>query len=304
MEAVNDVGIAAAHVIGYHPTEDMLVLERLEGRGDFHNVVHREHRDGVARRFIEVLAQLHAHEPGEFGLDSTMAVPITPHDHALGELEIAERLLVGVPLPPEPLLTFGRRWLRRNVPVAVEHTCFIQGDTGPGNFVFNDRDLWLVDFELAHFGDPMEDLAAVCIRDMVTPFADLGSLFAYYDRLTAWPLDLDRVRYHRVSKCVRSLIAIQSLAEHGRERADLLVWWSYRALYLRSACQALAEAMGIDFATLGDPGLAATSRSATAWSALHTLLASDLEEMARAKPEGTRPGARAGPGRGRRVGKR
>jgi hypothetical protein len=209
-----------------------------------------------------------------------MTVPLTAEDHALGELETAERLLAAMSLRPEPVLTFGRRWLRRHVPTPVEHTCFIQGDTGPGNFVFDDQDVWLVDFELAHFGDPMEDLAAVCIRDMVTPFADLRGLFAKYDKLTSWPLDLDRVRYHRVSKCVRSLIAIVSLAEHGQRRADTLIWWSYRALYLRSACQALAEAMGIEFATLRDPALAGTPRSATEWTALHELLSSDLQELA------------------------
>jgi hypothetical protein len=232
------------------------------------------------------LVDLHSHEPSEFGLDAVMAVPLTPEQHALGELEIAERLSATVQLNPEPLLSFARSWLRRNVPAHVERTCFIQGDTGPGNFVFDDHDVWLVDLEIAHFGDPMEDLAAVCIRDMVTPFGDLRRLFARYRDLTDWPLDLDRVRYHRVSKCVRSLMAIVSLAEHGHQRGELLTWWSYRALYVRSACQALAEAIGIDLAALRDPAAAPVPRSETAWTALHRLLALDLDDLATADQPG------------------
>jgi aminoglycoside phosphotransferase (APT) family kinase protein len=244
--------------------------------------VDRAQRDRIADRFVEVLADLHGHEPAQFGLDDVMAVPVTAEQHALGELEIAERLCDGVELSPEPVLSFARRWLRRNVPTRTERTCFIQGDTGPGNFVFDDKEVWLVDLEIAHFGDPMEDLAAVCIRDMVTPFGDLRTLFRRYRDLTDWPLDLDRVRYHRVSKCVRSLMAIVSLAEHGHQRGELLTWWSYRALYVRAACQALAEAIGIDFATLREPADPSTLGSKTAWTALHELLALDLDDLAAA----------------------
>jgi aminoglycoside phosphotransferase (APT) family kinase protein len=282
IQAITKVGIPTPRFVGYEPTAQVLVLERIDGRGDFHNLADQAHRDRIADRFVEVLADLHRHEPSQFGLDGVMAMPLTAEQHALGELEIAERLSNAVELNPEPILSFARRWLRRNVPARIERTCFIQGDTGPGNFVFDDKDVWLVDLEIAHFGDPMEDLAAVCIRDMVTPFGDLRRLFRRYGELTDWPLNLDRVRYHRVSKCVRSLMAIVSLAEHGNQRGELLTWWSYRALYIRGACQALAEAIGIDFATLRDPTPQSRSGSKTAWTALHELLALDLDDLAAA----------------------
>jgi hypothetical protein len=78
-------------------------------------------------------------------------------------------------------------------------------------------------------------------------------------------------------------MAIVSLAEHGHQRGELLTWWSYRALYIRSACQALAEAIGVDFGTLRDPSVVCTSRSKTAWTSLHELLALDLDDLAAAK---------------------
>ena len=34
---------------------------------------------------------------------------------------------------------FGRRWLLNHVPRAVERTVLLQGDTGPGNFMFENH---------------------------------------------------------------------------------------------------------------------------------------------------------------------
>jgi aminoglycoside phosphotransferase (APT) family kinase protein len=246
IRALSMLGVPTPAFVGFHPGEQILVLERINGRGDFHHIEDGLRRDRIATRFIEVLADLHHRKPGEFELGHVMRVPKSPEDHALGELEIAEPLYDAADLSPEPIVALGRKWLRENVPEHVDHTCFVQGDTGPGNFVFDGENVWLVDLEISHFGDPMEDLAAICVRDMVSPFADLRSLFSLYDSLTPWALDLNRVRYHRVSKCVRSLMAIVSLAERGHQHGEVLTWIGLRALYVRGACQALAEAMGLD----------------------------------------------------------
>jgi aminoglycoside phosphotransferase (APT) family kinase protein len=277
--ALTRVGVPTPAFVGFHPGAQVLVLERKPGRGDFHNIEDAGSRRRLARRFIAVLADLHRRRPEDLDLDATMAVPVSDDDHALAELGIAERLYDAAELSPEPVVTLGRRWLRRHVPAGVDHTCFVQGDTGPGNFVFDGDDISLVDFEISHFGDPMEDLAAVCVRDMVTPFADLRVLFAEYQTLVDWRLDHSRVRYHRVSKCVRSLMAIVSLAELGHQRGEVLTWWAYRVLYVRSACQALAEAMGLDFADVRDPIVVDDPGGRSSWAVLHDLLGADLDDL-------------------------
>jgi len=278
--ALTRLGVPTPAFVGFHTGAQLLVLERKPGRGDFHNIDDPERRRSLGRRFIAVLADLHRRRPEDFHLGATMSIPVSDEDHALAELRIAEQLYDAVPLSPEPVITLGRRWMRRHIPASVDHTCFVQGDTGPGNFVFDGDDIWLVDLEISHFGDPMEDLAAVCVRDMVTPFVDLRVLFAEYEALTDWRLDHSRIRYHRVSKCVRSLMAIVSLAELGHQRGEMLTWWAYRALYVRSACQALAEAMGLDFPDRRQPIVAPDPAGRPSWSALHDLLGSDLEGVA------------------------
>jgi aminoglycoside phosphotransferase (APT) family kinase protein len=281
VRSLTDLGVPTPAFVGFHPGAQVLVLERKPGRGDFHNLEDHERRHRLSRRFIEVLADLHRHRADDFHLDATMSVPVTDEDHALAELHIAEPLYDAAGLSPEPVITFGRRWMRRHVPNEVDHTCFVQGDTGPGNFVFHGDDVWFVDFEISHFGDPMEDLAAICVRDMVTPIVDLRSLFAQYQSLVDWRLDHSRIRYHRVSKCVRSLMAIVSLAELGHQPGELLTWWAYRALYVRGACQALAEAMGLDFDEVRGPNPANHAPSRSPWTALHDLLDADLADLSR-----------------------
>ncbi len=292
IRALTEAGVPTPGFVGFHPDAQVLVLERVPGWGDLRDAGAPGLRDRVIGRFVEVLADLHTRDPAGFGLDAHMRIPQGADEHALGELTIAEARYDAAPLGVEPAITWGRQWLRDHVPPAVDRTSFVQGDTGPGNFVFDDdADVWLVDLEISHFGDPMEDLAAVCIRDMVTPFADLPALFRQYDRLTGWDLDLDRVRYHRVSKCVRSLIAIVSLNELGNQREEALTWLGYRALYTRALCQAIGEAMHLDGTAWRDPTIVPEPAGPRPEAALHDVLGADLADRARAMepPTGDAP---------------
>ena len=243
VDALTRAGVPTPRFVAYEPDAKVLLLERAKGRSDFVAIEDPARRDRISGHFIEVIADLHALDADSLGLDA-LAIPRTPGEMALAELEIGERLFDGAGYAPEPIVTLSRQWLYANVPRAEVHPCFVQGDTGPGNFMFEgDRVTHLVDWEISHFGDPMEDLAAICVRDMVTPFAHLPTLFARYAEVSGTPVDLDRVRYHRVSKCVRSLFAILSFTSEPSDAPEFAIWQAWRLLYIKSACQALIEAM-------------------------------------------------------------
>jgi aminoglycoside phosphotransferase (APT) family kinase protein len=245
VEALTRVGVPTPRFVAFEPDAKVLLLERVRGRSDFHAITDADQRARMAMQFIDMIAALHAIAPADLGLDS-LGVPRTPDDIALTELRIGEALFDRRTTAPEPILTLSRRWLRAHVPRRPMPVCFLQGDTGPGNFVFDgDRVTHLVDWEIAHFGDPMEELAAICIRDMVTPFTHLPTLFARYAEIRGEAIDLDRVRYHRVSKCVRSLFAILTYTDTPSPDPQFAVWQAWRHLYLKSACQALGEAADV-----------------------------------------------------------
>jgi hypothetical protein len=51
------------------------------------------------------------------------------------------------------------------------------------------------------------------------------------------------------------------------------------ALYVRSACQALAEAMGLDFSAVRDPTIPLVPTGRSPWTALHELVEADLADL-------------------------
>ena len=70
------------------------------------------------------------------------------------------------------------------------------------------------------------------------------------------------------------------LGRTGHQRGEVLTWWAYRALYVRSACQAVAEAMGTDLDELRDGTVGTTDPAPTTWTPLHDLLEADLADVA------------------------
>lgn len=66
-------------------------------------------------------------------------------------------------LRPEPVLAAAIRWLERHLPAASGPPALVHGDFRSGNFLVGpqSRLLAILDWEMAHIGDPMEDLAWV-----------------------------------------------------------------------------------------------------------------------------------------------
>jgi aminoglycoside phosphotransferase (APT) family kinase protein len=66
-------------------------------------------------------------------------------------------------IQPEPVAMAAIRWLQANVPPPSGPPALVHGDFRSGNFLVgaDNRLLALLDWEMAHVGDPMEDLAWV-----------------------------------------------------------------------------------------------------------------------------------------------
>ena len=78
-------------------------------------------------------------------------------------------------------------------------TVMVQGDTGPGNFMYADGVVTaVVDWELAHFGDPMDDIAWLSLRTVQDTFTDFPARLAEYEQLSGHRIDDDRVWYYRL----------------------------------------------------------------------------------------------------------
>jgi aminoglycoside phosphotransferase (APT) family kinase protein len=91
---------------------------------------------------------------------------------------------------PHPTFRLGINWLRRHAPSHVPEPVLVHGDFRLGNFLATRSGLAAVlDWEIAHLGDPMEDIAWLCLRtwrfgedqNSVGGFGDLETLRSAYE---------------------------------------------------------------------------------------------------------------------------
>jgi aminoglycoside phosphotransferase (APT) family kinase protein len=83
---------------------------------------------------------------------------------AESELSRFETTFRSIAPEPHPAFELAFRWLKRNLPAAAE-TTLVHGDFRMGNLIVGPEGVRAVlDWELAHTGDPMEDLAWMCVR--------------------------------------------------------------------------------------------------------------------------------------------
>jgi aminoglycoside phosphotransferase (APT) family kinase protein len=104
------------------------------------------------------------------------------------QLEAYQKILLDMG-EPHPVFDVVCRWLEKNRPSST-HSVLVHGDFRLGNVVVGATGLHAVlDWELAHLGDPMEDLGWLCVRAWrfggALPVAGLGEyeeLFDAYER--------------------------------------------------------------------------------------------------------------------------
>lgn len=204
-KALSDTDVTAPHLLAVHPHHQAIITELKPGRADFRSLADDGERAVIAREFIEAIARLHM-------------IPFPPG--VLRDLRGSERIAdcVRVELDTwyamyaetgssDPLIELAMEWLHDNLPDPNEAPVLVHGDAGPGNFLFDEGHLTaLIDWELAHPGDPMEDIAWFSMRSVMEPVPDFIGNVRHYEKVTGKPVDLARILYHRVFVSARVVI--------------------------------------------------------------------------------------------------
>jgi aminoglycoside phosphotransferase (APT) family kinase protein len=253
MRALGGAGIPVPAVHAVHPEREAVLLDRVPGDTWFYRIRDPEEQVAVAQDFIRTLAAVHRLEPGS--LDVPGLGPVrSAREHAL---ERIAQIRVRGTAPDgsmDPLVRLSADWLERNVPEDDGRVVLVQGDTGPGNFLYRDgRVTAVLDWELCHWGDPMDDIAWLSLRTVQDTFTHLPDRLAEYAAASGHPIDVDRVWYYRVF--AETTMATlnpdeEPRADDGQAAAqkDVGNMMLYRQLHRRLWLEALDVVMGLGLA--------------------------------------------------------
>jgi aminoglycoside phosphotransferase (APT) family kinase protein len=117
------------------------------------------HREKVGRQFWDVLGRISAADVDAIGLGDLEgerdANKAWRHEIARWEKVVDED-----EREPQPIARAAIRWLKRNPPSPAQKLSVVHGDYRTGNFLFDGQgDIRaILDWEMAHLGDPLEDL--------------------------------------------------------------------------------------------------------------------------------------------------
>jgi aminoglycoside phosphotransferase (APT) family kinase protein len=180
------------------------VMDRVEGETIARKILRDDEyaaaRPVMARQCGEIAARIHALPEA--------SLPALAAQSALDQVEQFRGYLDAFG-EPHPAFELGLRWLTERASSAEtgtepSATTLVHGDFRNGNFVVGPEGIRAVlDWELAHRGDPIEDLGWLCVKSWRFGVDDrpAGGFGSYEDLVTAYeesggiPVDPDRLRY-------------------------------------------------------------------------------------------------------------
>ena len=156
-----------------------LVMERVEGETIPRKILRDEEyasaRARLARQCGEILARIHA-------------IPVDSIPGLAGGDQVEQyRSILDAVGQPHPAFELGLRWLDANRP-PVGPDAVVHGDFRNGNLIVGPEGVRAVlDWELAHRGDPVEDLGWLCVKSWrFGQQPPVGGFGGYEELLTAY----------------------------------------------------------------------------------------------------------------------
>ncbi|NEW93782.1 phosphotransferase family protein [Rhodopseudomonas sp. BR0M22] len=227
MRLAYEAGVPSPQVLHVLTEADALgagfVMRRVDGETIPRKILRDDEfadaRPKLARQIGTILAGLH-------GIDSAALPPLRTisSTEEIGLLRDDYRSMGW----PRPVFELALRWLSQNDPGVSKAVTLVHGDFRHGNLIIGaDGVRAVLDWELAHRGDPMEDLGWICVNswrfgEIDKPVGGLGSredMFAGYEA-AGGTVDPDRVKFWEVMGTLRWGIMCCGMMQRFRQGPD------------------------------------------------------------------------------------
>ena len=181
-------------------------------------------RDRLAYQCGEILARIHAIDLDATGLRNRLD-ELSPEAFVRQMWERYQEYGT-----PQPMIDYGARWLLEHLPT-VDQLTLVHNDFRNGNFMVTPEGINAVlDWEVAHVGDPMRDLGWICTNswrfggaDPVGGFGSYDDLFAGYEAASGRPVDPAHVHFWEVFGSFWWSVGCLTFADHYRHGPDKTV---------------------------------------------------------------------------------
>ena len=182
------------------------IMHRAPGRtsgGAFPETEPAALRETIAHQFLAELAKLQALDYRALGLEF-LGEPKNPAEVARAQAahwrEVYDRDRMG---EHYPILDAAFAWLGAN-PVVTDRVVIVHGDYRSGNYLYDDTGmLALLDWEMTHLGDPMEDLGWASMMfwgrgDIAAGLLEREEFYRLYEEKTGRAIDRERLFFYQV----------------------------------------------------------------------------------------------------------
>jgi len=185
------------------------IMERIEGetipRKLFRDPGYNQARQVMTKQLGARLARIHRVLVEQYSL-AELPAPQDGRSPAEEEIRRFEEMYQTMTREPHPAFELAFRWLRQHLPPEQERI-LVHGDYRMGNMIFGPEGLRaILDWELAHIGDPMEDLGWMCVRSWRfgndhLPVGGVGlreEFWRAYEEAGGYPVDPARVHFWEI----------------------------------------------------------------------------------------------------------
>ncbi|HUT56092.1 MAG TPA: phosphotransferase family protein [bacterium] len=217
--AIKKAGVAVPETYWYEPDPAVFerpfyAMEKVKGGVHFWKmsfdpewqlIPDERERKGLAADFIANIAAIHKADWRALGLDF-LGDPGPGQGSARQQVERWEEVIAKAGFLKKPVVNYAAHWLRDNLP-DNDHVVVVHGDYRTGNYVHQDgRIKAVLDWEMVHLGDPMDDVSYIIGTAWRSPRPHLWishlmpreEFYERYQDATGIKIDKERLKFYHI----------------------------------------------------------------------------------------------------------
>jgi aminoglycoside phosphotransferase (APT) family kinase protein len=204
------------------------IMARVEGgqtASPFSPDPYAPHAATLGEDFFATLGRIAAADPASLPIAEAAEAP-RPEDCWRRELDYWSGVIEADELHPQPIVRAAIRWLRRHPPPSAQKISVVHGDYRSGNFLHDGegRIIAVLDWEMAHLGDPLEDLGWALDplwrhneTDRVGGMVPKAEAIAIWERASGLKVDPDAFAWWELFASVKGQAIWTSAAKEYRD---------------------------------------------------------------------------------------